>query len=221
MPLTCKETRKSKEARRTDASAGMKTLLGHSSQLHRPGPAVLSQHRADSSRCQDRNGTAAASTPPCRKRIHPPGYRNPSPAKPHHCLFHTMSLHRLILFQNLFIKNTLKSKTRFLGIHILGCESYLFKWFQARLLPKPHHVFQNSFFDILKKNKILIPMVGSGAAGGRGPCTLHLMLRRTASHFGTYLISAQFFKGAHNASLLGPGTQCLNVRYHNCYEKCL
>ena len=49
MPLTCKETRKSKEARRTDASARMKTLLGHSSQLHRPGPAALSQHRADSS----------------------------------------------------------------------------------------------------------------------------------------------------------------------------
>lgn len=48
MPLTCKETRKSKEARRTDASEGIKTLLGHSNQLHRPGPAVPSQHRAGS-----------------------------------------------------------------------------------------------------------------------------------------------------------------------------
>lgn len=37
MPLTCKETRKSKEARRTDTSEGIKTLLGHSCQLHRPG----------------------------------------------------------------------------------------------------------------------------------------------------------------------------------------
>ena len=76
MPLTCKETRKSKEARRTDASEGIKTLLGHSSQLHRPGPAVPSQHRAGSGLISGQNQDHSLSpqeedTPPLVTEIPP------------------------------------------------------------------------------------------------------------------------------------------------------
>ena len=76
MPLTCKETTKSKEARRTDASEGIKTLLGHSSQLHRPGPAVPSQHRAGSGLISGQNQDHSLSpqeedTPPLVTEIPP------------------------------------------------------------------------------------------------------------------------------------------------------